>query len=84
MAGGALRRLGPAESQLRDAGLEGLEAFYGKYGRAEANAWLRMCDELDLVATGGSDFHGDMAPEIARPGIEFPDDRATRLLEWID
>jgi predicted metal-dependent phosphoesterase TrpH len=68
----------------RDAGLEGLEAFYGKYGRAEANAWLRMCDELDLVATGGSDFHGDMAPEVARPGIEFPDDRATRLLEWID
>ncbi len=67
----------------REQGLDGLEAFYGKYARAESNAWLRMCDELDLVATGGSDFHGDMAPEVARPGIELPDDRAARLVDWL-
>jgi predicted metal-dependent phosphoesterase TrpH len=69
--------------RFRDAGLEGLEAFYGKYARAESNAWLRMCDELDLVATGGSDFHGDMAPEVARPGIEIPDARANVLAQWL-
>jgi predicted metal-dependent phosphoesterase TrpH len=67
----------------RDAGLEGLEAFYGKYARAQSRAWLRMCDELDLVATGGSDFHGDMAPEVSRPGIDLPDDRAHALIDWL-
>jgi hypothetical protein len=67
----------------RDGGLEGLEAFYGKYARAESRAWLRLCDELDLVATGGSDFHGDMAPEVARPGIDLPDDRARALVDWL-
>ena len=67
----------------RTAGLNGLEAFYGKYGRAESRAWLRLADELDVVATGGSDFHGDMAPEISRPGIVFPDDRAAALLDWL-
>jgi hypothetical protein len=67
----------------RDAGLDGLEAFYGKYSRAESRAWLRIADQFDVVATGGSDFHGDMAPDVPRPGIVFPDDRAAALLDWL-
>lgn len=67
----------------RDDGLEGLEARYGKYGAAEAEGWLRLAREFDLVVTGGSDFHGDMTPDISRPGIVMNDDEAERLTTWL-
>lgn len=69
--------------QLRDAGLEGLEAWYGKYGPAHREPWLRLADELDLVVTGGSDFHGAVTPDIAGPVIELPEPHAGRLREWL-
>lgn len=69
--------------RFRDQGLEGIEAFYGRYGRAESDAWLRLVRELDLVPTGGSDFHGDLIPDITRPGIELAQPHAERLLEWL-
>ena len=66
----------------RDAGLDGLEAFYGKYARAESRAWLRLADDMNLTATGGSDFHGDMAPRNLPPRDRLPrrpHSRTTRL-----
>jgi predicted metal-dependent phosphoesterase TrpH len=69
--------------RFRDAGLEGLEAFYGRYGRVESQAWLRLARELRLVATGGSDFHGDLMPEVAQPGIDLPREHAGPLCAWL-
>lgn len=69
--------------RFRDAGLEGIEAFYGKYGRAESQGWLGLARELGLVATGGSDFHGDLMPDVPQPGIDFPKEHTARLLEWL-
>jgi predicted metal-dependent phosphoesterase TrpH len=69
--------------RFRDAGLEGIEAFYGRYARVESQAWLRLARELGLVATGGSDFHGDLMPDVPQPGIELPKAHAERLLEWL-
>jgi predicted metal-dependent phosphoesterase TrpH len=67
----------------RDHGLEGLEAFYGRYGKAERTGWLRLADKLDMVATGGSDFHGEAVPDVTRPGIEIEDARADALTRWL-
>lgn len=67
----------------RDAGLTGIEACYGKYGLAHREPWLRLANEFDLVATGGSDFHGDAVPDVVRPGITLSDDVAQRLLMWL-
>jgi hypothetical protein len=69
--------------RFRDQGLEGIEAFYGNYGRAESRGWLRLARTYELVATGGSDFHGDMTPLVARPGIELAEPHADRLLTWL-
>jgi 3',5'-nucleoside bisphosphate phosphatase len=69
--------------RLRSEGLEGIEAYYGKYPAAETIAWLRLAAELDLVATGGSDFHGDMSPDVTRPVIELPVARGIALREWL-
>lgn len=64
-------------------GLGGLEALYGRYGKAEAEGWLRLCDRLGLVATGGSDFHGDAVPAVRCPTITMADDRAAALCDWL-
>jgi len=67
----------------RDLGLEGVEAFYGTYPRAETERWLRLADELDLVATGGSDFHGEMNPSVRQPGVILPAAIGERLCAWL-
>jgi hypothetical protein len=68
----------------RDQGLEGIEAYYGKYQRAQSEGWLRLARQFDLVPTGGSDYHGDMAPEVLRPGIELPSKVSRLLMQWLE
>lgn len=70
--------------RFRDAGLEGLEAFYGRYARVESRQWLELARELRLVPTGGSDFHGDLMPDVPQPGIALPEPYAGRLLDWLE
>lgn len=69
--------------ELRDAGLEGIEAFYGSTSPVRAEPWLRLARELDLVPTAGSDFHGEMVADVTAPGIELPREHASRLREWL-
>ena len=70
-------------AQYRSAGLEGIEAFYGRYGAQERNLWLNVAKRRELVVTGGSDFHGAAVPEIRQPGIELPERHAERLSAWL-
>jgi predicted metal-dependent phosphoesterase TrpH len=44
--------------ELVQAGLAGLETFYPEHSAGQVEAYRRLCREHDLVATGGSDFHG--------------------------
>ena len=69
--------------EFRDAGLGAIEAFYGTGSPTQAEPWLRLARELDLVVTAGSDFHGGGAvAQITRPGIELPEPHASRLRDY--
>lgn len=71
-------------SELREQGLEGIEAFYGSVSPARAEPWLRLARKHDLVVTAGSDFHGESKVGPARQvGIELPEPHAGRLREWL-
>ena len=50
---------------LRDQGLVGLEAYYGRYSRDQRDLLVSLANSLDMVPTGGSDFHGDYKPDLA-------------------
>lgn len=50
---------------LKDAGLLGLEVFYSSHTRQQTSRYLELAKRLDLLVTGGSDFHG-----AANPGIQ--------------
>jgi 3',5'-nucleoside bisphosphate phosphatase len=69
--------------RAREAGLEGLEAYYGPYGARDRAEWSALAAELDLVITAGSDYHGRNTPEIPGPGVELPEPHSRRLLEWL-
>ncbi len=50
--------------ELRDAGLAGIEAFYGRYSPEDRAGLSALAGRFDLVATGGSDFHGSFKPDL--------------------
>lgn len=52
--------------QLKKAGLIGVEAHYVDNSKEDTGNLLRLVIKHSLLATGGSDFHGDF-----KPGIEL-------------
>jgi hypothetical protein len=53
---------------LVGAGLMGIEAYYAEHSAAQRSAYLELCRRLDLVATGGSDYHGPQSGRANPPG----------------
>ena len=49
---------------LKEAGLLGLEVFYSTHTRKQTSRYLELAKRLDLLVTGGSDFHGAANPAI--------------------
>jgi len=58
--------------QLREYGLDGLEAYYTMHRRDQTETYLRIARDLGLLVTGGSDFHGSVKPDV-RLGVGFGD-----------
>ena len=54
--------------ELIAAGLMGIEWYYAEHSAAQRNAYLELCRRHDLVATGGSDFHGAQTGRAATLG----------------
>lgn len=49
---------------LKELGLQGLEVYTSYHDQNEAEYYLGLAGELDLVATAGSDFHGRIKPAV--------------------
>ena len=58
----SLRSIEPLLKDLRRAGLEGVEVYYPSHSRKAVKALMNMARDLDLLMTGGSDFHGHEQP----------------------
>jgi predicted metal-dependent phosphoesterase TrpH len=46
-------------AEMRELGLRGLEVYYRRFSAETVEALRQVADDLGLVATGGSDYHGD-------------------------
>jgi hypothetical protein len=51
-------------SRLKDMGLGGIECVYPLHDASQTRNFTALADELGLLVTGGSDFHGSNKPEI--------------------
>lgn len=54
-----------------DCGLRGLEVYYPHHSSDEVKMLLRLCQEHNLIATGGTDFHGPDSEEGAPLGSVY-------------
>ncbi|MCS7294355.1 MAG: PHP domain-containing protein [Chloroflexota bacterium] len=72
-------------AELAAAGVDAMEVYYRDYP-AEVVADLEvMADQLGLIRSGGSDFHGLRNPGERAPGdILFPDGWARRFVEFVE
>ena len=68
-------------SQLKAAGLVGIEAYYDGYTDDERNRLINLAERYDLIASGGSDYHGlDASTETMIGDADVPMESAERLI----
>lgn len=74
------------EAKLRELmgyGLEGIEVFYTEHTPEQVEKFSRLADRLGLLVSGGSDFHGEVKPDIGlgvgRGGLEVPYELVERM-----
>jgi len=76
--------VGDAETmiiELKGAGLVGIEAYYNSYSADDINTLTGWASKHNLIATGGSDFHGlDLSTETPIGGAEVPMESAEQLI----
>ncbi len=56
------------EDLIRSLGADGVETFYPTHSEEQTEHLLRLCEELDLVPTGSSDYHGPTHKTFAKFG----------------
>ena len=67
--------------ELKAAGLVGIEAYYNSYIADEIGRLVSLAERYNLIATGGSDYHGlDDTNETMIGGVEVPMETAERLI----
>jgi predicted metal-dependent phosphoesterase TrpH len=51
-------RLRQVIQELRALGLDGIEAYHGDHGAEDRLYFIRLANQLGMMVTGGSDYHG--------------------------
>jgi predicted metal-dependent phosphoesterase TrpH len=70
--------------ELIEFGLGGLEVFYRSWDPATVDAVRAVATNLALVATGGSDYHGDTGTYAeAHATLSVPADVAAGVHAWL-
>jgi len=50
--------------KLLTMNFDGLEAYYSRFTEQVNSKWVKIAQEKNWLATGGSDFHGTVKPEV--------------------
>ena len=60
-------------------GLDGIEVYHSKHNRETSNYYLKVAEELGLLITGGSDFHGETYPQVKLGDVRVGEDLLKKL-----
>lgn len=67
--------------ELKKAGLVGIEAYYDGYTADEVSRLVSLANRYNLIATGGSDYHGlELINETMIGGTDVPMESAEQLI----
>jgi len=73
-------------ARWRDEGLDAIEVYHSEHGAAEAERYRALAEDLGMLVTGGSDFHGEHPTRPSRNRhrvlgqIALPEPEFARLL----
>ena len=59
-------------AEFVSAGLEGIEVYYPEHSAGMVNFYLDLAKKLNLLVTGGTDFHGSAKPQVKLGMIKIP------------
>ena len=71
--------LGPRIPELAAAGLDAIEAFHPDHDAAVTGEYVTIAHRLNLLLTGGSDFHGDPDHGLEPGSVTLPRAEWTRV-----
>ncbi len=66
--------------QLVEMNFDGIECYYSNFLNAQNNRWLKIAKRKNWLITGGSDFHGDLRPNVEL-GSSWVDESHFRALQ---
>lgn len=52
------------DSIVNDYKLDGIECYYTTFGQARTKYLVDFCKQYNLLMSGGSDYHGNMKPQV--------------------
>ncbi|MBQ3472006.1 MAG: phosphatase, partial [Clostridia bacterium] len=79
-------KLFPVVKEMKEYGMDGMECYYNNYTSEFAKMCREMCRTLNLLQSGGSDFHGANKPSIELGEVStgfVPYDVLERMKEYI-
>jgi predicted metal-dependent phosphoesterase TrpH len=69
--------------ELIDVGLGGLEVYYRSFDAATVAAMAELAASLGLIATGGSDYHGDLGTYAeSHAALSIPPEVGREIVGW--
>lgn len=67
-----------------ESGLDAVEAYHSRHDAADTDRYLAVAHDLNLLVTGGSDYHADEEHGGGGPGsVSLPDNHFERLLKRV-
>jgi hypothetical protein len=62
-----------------DAGLDAIEVYHSDHDAAAVTRYASLADDLGVLRTGGSDFHGDPNSPVMVGSSSLPTEHWARL-----
>jgi len=70
--------------EMMSMGLKGLEVYFSEHSPEQTRRFAELAQRCDLLMTGGTDFHGDIQPDVqmgvGRGGLHVPFELYERLI----
>jgi len=67
--------------EMKNYGLEGIEVYQSKHDKKDEKKYKKIARDLDLLITGGSDFHGENAPDVKLGDVRLSEKEVKKLKE---
>ncbi|MCR4590810.1 MAG: PHP domain-containing protein [Lachnospiraceae bacterium] len=84
--GMSMEKLCKLISDLKAAGLKGMETRYSTYTSSDTRQMIHVAEKFDLLESGGSDFHGgnkkDIDLGVGKGSLHVPYEVYEKLLEY--